>query len=58
MKALVILQNGDSIKTVTKVVKQYMPLCYETVCWFESHDKRIAKLVENGYMINFITYSV
>lgn len=58
MKALVILKNGMSVKRITKVVKSYMPFCYETCCWFEDHDKRIAKLVENGYMIDFITYSV
>lgn len=58
MKALVILKNGMSVKRITKVVKCYMPLCYETYCWFEDHDKRIAKLVGNGYMIDSITYSV
>lgn len=53
-KYALIFENGKDIKKLEKVTKAILRNNYESVTWLEENDKRVKKLINNGYWINMI----
>ena len=49
-----IFENGNDIKKLEKATKAILCNNYESVTWLEENDKRVKKLINNGYWIKTI----
>ena len=50
-KYCIIFENGKSVKKMTKTTKAILLNNYESVTWLEENDKRVKKLINNGYWV-------
>lgn len=50
-KYCIILENGESVKKITKTTKAILRNNYESITWLEENDKRVKKLIKNGYWV-------
>ena len=51
---MIIMRNGDLIKRFRKSTSVVLTECYDSVMWLQANDKRISKLIEQGYWIDSI----
>ena len=50
-KYALIFENGKDIKKLEKATKAILRNNYESVTWLEENDKRVKKLIKNGYWV-------
>lgn len=53
-KYLIIMRNGLLVKKLVKVTSFALIESYYSVMWLKSNDKRVAKLIEQGYWLDSI----
>lgn len=53
-KYLIIMRNGLLVKRFVKATSVVLTESYDSVMWLENNDKRIAKLIEQGYWLDSI----
>ena len=53
-KYCIIFENGKSVKKIMKTTKAILLNNYESITWLEENDKRVKKLINNGYWVNSI----
>lgn len=51
---LIIMRNGDLVKRLSKSTSVVLTECYDSVMWLQANDKRVSKLVEQGYWLDSI----
>ena len=50
-KYCIIFENGESVKKIMKTTKAILRNNYESITWLEENDKRVKKLINNGYWV-------
>ena len=50
-KYYIIFENDKSVKKIMKTTKAILRNNYESITWLEKNDKRIKKLINNGYWV-------
>ena len=48
------MRNGPLVKKLVKVTSFLLIESYYSVMWLKSNDKRVAKLIEQGYWLDSI----
>lgn len=51
---LIIMRNGDLVKRFYKSTSVVLTECYDSVMWLQANDKRVSKLIEQGYWLDSI----
>lgn len=51
---LIIMRNGDLVKRLSKSTSVVFTECYDSVMWLQANDKRVSKLIEQGYWLDSI----
>lgn len=51
---LIIMRNGDLVKRLSKSTSVVLTECYGSVMWLQANDKRISKLIKQGYWLDSI----
>ena len=50
-KYCIIFENGESVKKIMKTTKAILRNNYESITWLEENDKRVKKIINNGYWV-------
>ena len=50
-KYCIIFENSKSVKKIMKTTKAILLNNYESITWLEENDKRVKKLINNGYWV-------
>nr|DAH52900.1 MAG TPA: hypothetical protein [Microviridae sp.] len=50
-KYCIIFKNGESVKKIMKTTKAILRNNYESITWLEENDKRVKKIINNGYWV-------
>lgn len=53
-KYLIIMRNGDLVKRFYKSTSANLTGCYDSIIWLKANDKRVFKLIEQGYWLDSI----
>lgn len=53
-KYLIIMRNGLLVKKLVKITSFRLVESYYSAMWLESNDRRVAKLIEQGYWLDSI----
>ena len=53
-KYLIIMRNGLLVKKLVKSTSFLLTESYYSVMWLKGNDKRVAKLIEQGYCLDSI----
>lgn len=48
------MRNGDLVKQFYKSTSVVLTGCYDSVIWLKANDKRVSKLIEQGYWMDSI----
>ena len=51
---LIIMRNGDLVKRFYKSTSVVLTECYDSIMWLQANDKRVSKLIEQGYWLDSI----
>lgn len=51
---LIIMRNGTLVKRLYKSTSVVLTKCYDSILWLEANDKRVSRLIEQGYWLDSI----